>query len=75
MMWYYGSGGAGWMLVTMVGMLLFWGGVVALVVWLVRRPSGPQRTEDAALDILRRRLAAGEISPEDFETTKKALGA
>ena len=75
MMWYYGAGGAGWFWMTMAGMLLFWGGVAALVVWLVRRSSVPQRTEDAALDILRRRLAAGEITPEDFEKTKKTLGA
>ena len=59
----------------MVGMLLFWGGVTALVVWLARRSSAPQHGADAALDILRRRLASGEITPEDFEKTKKALGA
>jgi len=33
------------------------------------------RMPDAALDALRGRLAAGEISPEEFEETKKALGA
>ena len=59
----------------MVGMLLFWGGVGALVVWLARRPRAPQHSADPALDILRRRLAAGEITPEDFEKTKRALGA
>jgi len=75
MMWYYGAGGGGWFWMTMVGMLLFWGGVVALVVWLARRSSATQPGRDGALDILRRRLAAGEITPEDFEKTKKTLGA
>ena len=75
MMWPYAAGGVGWFWMTIVGMLLFWGGVVALVLWLVRRSSPSQRTEDAALDILRRRLAAGEITLEDFERTRKALGA
>ncbi len=72
MMWYYGAGGFGWFWITVVGMLLFSGGVMALVVWLTR---APQHANDPALDILRRRLAAGEITPEDFEKTKKALGA
>ena len=73
MMWYYPTGGFGafWMAVVM---LLFWGGVIALGVLAIRaiasRPQG-----DAALDVLRRRLAAGEITPEEFEKTKKALGA
>ena len=75
MMWYYGAGGAGWFWMMMVGMLLFWGGVGALVVWVARRSRAPQHNADPALDILRRRLAAGEITPEDFEKTKRALGA
>jgi len=74
MMWYYGPGGGGWFWMTMVGMLLFWGGVAALVVWLARRSSSAPHV-DGAMDILRRRLAAGEITPEDFEKTKKTLGA
>ena len=76
MMWYYGASGMSWfwMTVTMLGMALFWGGVLALVIWAVRR-FGTPASHDGALDILRRRLAAGEITPEQFEATKKALGA
>jgi len=73
MMWYYG--GPGWFWMTMVGMLLFWGGVVALAIWLMRRSSPPQSGGDPALDILRRRLASGEITAEEFDRTRKALGA
>ena len=72
MMWYYG--GDGWSWLWMAGMMvLFWGGVILLAIWAIRF-SGPRHTGDAAIDTLRRRLAAGEISPEDFEKTKKALG-
>jgi uncharacterized membrane protein len=31
------------------------------------------KSNDQALDILRRRLAGGEITPEEFEKTRKAL--
>ena len=76
MMWYYGASGVSWfwMAATMVGMVLFWGGVVALVIWTVRRLDRPGQP-DGALDVLRRRLAAGEITPEEYEKTRKLLGA
>jgi uncharacterized membrane protein len=72
MMWYYGDG---WSWLWMGGtMVLFWGGAILLGIWAIRAFSGSKQTDDAAMDILRRRLAAGEISPEGFEKTKKALG-
>ena len=72
MMWYYGDG---WSWLWMGGMMvLFWGGVILLAIWAIRGFSGPRHTSDRAIDTLRMRLAAGEISPEDFEKTKKALG-
>jgi putative membrane protein len=74
MMWYYGWGGWDWL--WMVGMmLLFWSGVILLAIWAIRSFNGPREAGDAALDVLRRRLAAGEITPDEFEKTKKALGA
>ena len=73
MMWTYGMDG--WSGLWMGSMMvLFWGGVILLAIWAIRGFSGPRRTGDTAIDTLRRRLAAGEISPEDFEKTKKALG-
>ena len=73
MMWYYPTGGFGafWMAVVMV---LFWGGVIALGVLAIRAIASRSQG-DGALDVLRRRLAAGEITAEEFEKTKKALGA
>ncbi len=74
MMWWYGSSGWDWVWMTAM-MVLFWGGFMILAVWAIRSFAGPHRARDAAFDVLRRRLAAGEITPEDFEKTKKALGA
>jgi uncharacterized membrane protein len=71
MMWGYYDG---WSWLWMAGMmLLFWGGIFAFVIWAAWSLSGPRQTGDQALDTLRRRLAAGEISQEDFEGTKKVL--
>lgn len=71
MMWY---GGFGWMgIVGSLMMLLFWGGAAVLVVWAIRSFSGPARRGDDALDTLRRRLASGEISHEEFEQSRKLL--
>ncbi len=74
MMWYYGMDG-GWNWLWMGGMMvLFWGGVFLLAFWAIRSFSGSRHDGDEAMILLRKRLAAGEISPEDFEKTKKALG-
>lgn len=74
MMWYYGWGGSDWF--WMGGMmLLFWGTVIVLAIWAIRSFAAPRQGGDAALDVLRRRLAAGEITPDEFEKTRKALGA
>lgn len=74
MMWYYP--GDGWSWLWMSGMMvLFWAGIIALAVWAIRSFLGLKQTGDPALDVLRRRLAAGEISQEEFEKTKRVLGA
>lgn len=71
---YYGA--AGWLWMT-AAMLLFWGGVIAIVVWVIRAFARPSASPsgDSALEILRRRLASGEISQEEFEKTRKLLQA
>jgi len=56
-------------------MLIFWGGLIALIVWvitkLVRRgDSAPKRDP---LDVAKERYAKGEISKEEFEQLKKDL--
>jgi uncharacterized membrane protein len=71
MMWHYAPHLWIWMFPVM--MLIFWGAIIALVVVLVRSFTHHESRDDAALAILRRRLAAGEITPEDFEKTRKLL--
>jgi uncharacterized membrane protein len=71
MMWGYYDGWSWlWMAAMMV---LFWGGIIAVAVFAIRAFSGP-RGNDQARDLLRRRLAGGEISLEEYEKTLKALG-
>jgi putative membrane protein len=74
MMGFDGYGMSGWMWpYSVLMMLLFWGVLAVLIVWLVRRFSGPSIGPDTAQEVLKRRFAAGEISPEDYEKTRHAL--
>ena len=70
-------GGGWWMLFGGVGMLLFWGVLIGLVVWGVRAVIGrrdkPLETEDPP-KIAERRFAQGEITFEEFEEIKIGLG-
>jgi putative membrane protein len=63
----------GWLM-----MLVFWGLVIAGIVVVVRALSGRnvfgQPHYDSALEVLRRRYAAGEITKEQFEEIKRTLG-
>lgn len=70
-----GDIGAGWMIVIMLGMLLFWGLVVAGIVWLLRDAlgRGHHGSGDDPVAILDRRLAEGELSIEDYEQRKRTL--
>ena len=71
-MMYWGSYDSwSWLLMAAM-MVLFWGGVAALIVYVARSMTGP-RGDDQALDALRRRLASGDISQEEFEKTRRAL--
>jgi putative membrane protein len=70
MMWYYGSGGWGWLWMAVI-MLVFWGGLMAVAVWAIRSGLGSRRND--AMGVLRRRMAAGEISQDEFEKTKRIL--
>ncbi|GAI32982.1 unnamed protein product, partial [marine sediment metagenome] len=68
-----------WMIFGGVWMLVFWGLVIALVVWGIKRltehrRSGLGTTEKRdPLDIAKERYARGEISKEEFEQIKKGL--
>ncbi len=78
MMWGYGGG-----LIGGLFMLVFWGALIAVIVLAVRwlsdgssGSSGQRRGGDRstdALEILRQRLARGEIDPEEYAARRKVL--
>jgi putative membrane protein len=80
-----GMGAFGWlgMLIT----LLFWGGLLVLIIWAVVRivtaiehrhgtpphtPQGHTQSESAG-EILKQRYARGEIDTEEFEERRRML--
>lgn len=70
MYWFGGMGLLGTLM-----MLLFWAGIVLLLVWVIRAYAGTSHsmTNDAPLDILKRRYAAGEISAAEFEQARRVI--
>ena len=76
-MWHDGMGW--WMVFGGLWMLVFWGGIIALIVWGIKKltergGSGPGIAEKRdPLDIAKERYAKGETSKEEFEQIKKAL--
>lgn len=65
-----------WMLIP----LLFWGGLLGLIVWAIARVfPGQQNNErreprkETAEDILRERFARGEIEAEEYDRSLRTL--
>ena len=74
-MWFWQDGFGWWMIFGGVFMVIFWGGIIALIVWAVKRATdrGGSRGTASPLDIARERYAKGEINREQFEQLKKDL--
>ena len=73
-MWYIHQGMGWWMVFGVVLMILFWAGVIWLVVWGIRRMSSHGTgSGQTPLDIAKQRYARGEITKEQFEQIKKDL--
>jgi putative membrane protein len=76
----FSLGWGSWLLGGLM-MLLFWGGIIALVFFAVRAFSGSgnraasnqSTSSESALDILKMRYARGEISKEEHETIQGDL--
>ncbi len=75
MMW-----GSGWWVGGLVWMVLFWGLIVAGVVWLVRAATdGPGRgvgrdgDRGSARTILDERFASGELSVAEYRERREAV--
>jgi putative membrane protein len=75
--------GMGFGLIGLFLMLLFWGGLILLGVWLVRTifqtgsrsvHPGASGTLPTAREILDERYARGEINREQYEIMKRDIG-
>ena len=73
MFWDFGTGW--WWVFNWGFMILFWIGLIFLIVWVVIKLSkgGGTSSKKDALDIAKERYAKGEISKEEFEQIKKDL--
>jgi putative membrane protein len=77
--WTHGGWGWGWMSAMMVMMVLFWGAVIAGIVWLIRGAtwgrSVPDRpvSKESPAEVLDRRFAEGDISEEDYRARREVL--
>jgi len=70
MMWNWGAGG--WL--GGLWMVLFWVGVVLLIIWAVRGMSTDRSPAvRSALDILDQRFARGEIDTAEFSERRREL--
>ena len=74
-MWFMHDFGGWGMLFGGIWMFIFWGGLIALIVWGVIKLT--KRTDStpthSLLDIAKERYARGEINKEQFEQIKKDL--
>ena len=72
-MWDTGFGW--WMGFGAIWMVLFWGAIIALVIWGVRRLTRNHDSDGKKrpIDIASERYARGEITKDEFEQIKKDL--
>lgn len=76
---FFHDGMGWWMIFGGIWMLAFWGAVIALIIWGIKKiaersNSGENTTgKSTPLDIAKERYARGEISKDEFEQMKKDL--
>lgn len=84
MMWGNGMNAGGWVLMSLM-MIVFWGLLAAVIVWLVRLNRRPQvpapgstapgstAPGSAAFRILEERLARGELTEQEYRLRRDLL--
>jgi putative membrane protein len=67
--------GAGWWILMAFMMVAFWALVIVGIVWLVRSLGWARHDNrrESAVELLDRRLAGGEISPEEYRERRAVL--
>ena len=70
-----GDWGAGWWILMAFMMVAFWGLVIVGIVWLIRSVGWGHHDDKgaSAVELLDRRLASGEISPEEYRERRAVL--
>lgn len=70
-----GDWGAGWWILMAFMMVAFWGLVIVGVGWLIRALMAERHGHGGAspIELLDRRLASGEISPEEYRERRAVL--
>ena len=74
-MWHYADGMGWWILFGSAWMFVFWGGLIALIVWEITKLSGRgnSNVKQNPLEAAKERYARGEITKTDFERLKKDI--
>ena len=73
MSWGYGMGWL-WFILTIVFSIAVVVGIVFFIRWItLSAGKGGMRSEESALDILKKRYARGEITKEEYEKMKKDI--
>ena len=63
-----------WSIANLIFMILFWGLIIWLVVWLITKYTKQQAEKtESAIEILKKRFAKGEITKKQYEEMKKEL--
>jgi len=70
-MWSWGVGW--WWLLMPIGMIIFWGGIIAVIIWAIRQFSEGRGGGGSAIEIARDRYARGDISREEFDQIRRDL--
>ena len=79
-MWHTNDGMGWWMIFMGVFWVLFWGSLIFLAIAAISRGGWGSRDHDhghdggaSAIEIARRRLARGEITPDQFQEVRRHL--
>ncbi len=77
-MWHTNDGMGWWMVFMGVFWVLFWGSLIFLAIAAISRGAWGSRDRDhddgvSAIEVARRRLARGEITPEQFQEIRRHL--